>query len=116
MAAMLYYLWGEDESKQKQVAKFYHFMATYIVEGLLAQWGREYDLMHQTDKDPTAEQKTSIYELCPNQFTREQLRELIVKLNLKTGARNFICKWKRAKLIHEVKGSKTELFEKNYKS
>lgn len=116
MAAMLYYLWGEDESKQKQVAKFYHFMATYIVEGLLAQWGREYDLMHQTDKDPTAEQKTSIYELCPNQFTREQLRELIVKLNLKTDARNFICKWKRAKLIHEVKESKTELFEKNYKS
>ena len=116
MAALLYYLWGEDESKQKHVAKFYHFMATYIVEGLLAQWGREYDQMHQADKDSLAGQKATIYDSLPYQFTRDQLRELIVKLSLKTDARNFICKWKRAKLIHEVKESNTELFEKNYKS
>lgn len=116
MAAMLYYLWGEDESKQMQVAKFYQFMATYTVEGLLAQWGRDYDQMHEADKDELTEKKASIYDLCPDQFTRDQLRELIVKLKLKTDARNFICKWKRAKLIREVKDSKTELFEKNYKS
>ena len=116
MAAMLYYLWGEDESKQKQVAKFYQFMATYTLEGLLAQWGLEYEKMHEADKDELAEQKASIYDLCPNQFTRDQLRELLIKLKHKTDARNFICKWKRAKLIHEVKDSKTELFEKNYKA
>lgn len=114
MATMLYYLWGEDESKQRQVTKFFHFMATYIVEGLLTCWGREYDEMHQSDKDDLANQKVSIYDLCPQRFTRDQLRELIVKLKLKTEARNFICKWRRAKLIHEVKDSETELFEKNY--
>lgn len=114
MSAMLYYLWGEDETKQKQVIRFYHFMATYIFEGLLSYWGREYDEMHQNDKDDLANQKVSIYDLCPQRFTRDQLRELIVKLKLKTDARNFICKWKKAKLIHEVKDSETELFEKNY--
>ena len=91
-------------------------MATYIVDGLLEQWGREYDQMHQADKDSLAGQKTTIYDSLPNQFTRDQLRESIVKLSLKTDARNFICKWKRAKLIREVKESNTELFEKNYKS
>ena len=112
MATMLYYLWGEDESKQKAVIHFYHFMATYIVEALLKQWGREFDEMHQKDKDDL--QKQSIYDLCPQRFTRDQLRELIVKLKLKTDARHFISRWKKAKLIHEVKDSETELFEKNY--
>lgn len=112
MATMLYYLWGEDESKQKAVIHFYRFMATYIVEALLEQWGREFDEMHQNDKDDL--QKQSIYDLCPQRFTRDQLRELIVKLKLKTDARHFISRWKKAKLIHEVKDSETELFEKNY--
>lgn len=112
MATMLYYLWGEDESQQKSVTRFYNFMATYIVDGLLDQWGREFDEMHQNDKDDL--QKQSIYDLCPQRFTRDQLRELIVKLKLKTDARHFISRWKKAKLIHEVKDSETELFEKNY--
>lgn len=109
---MLYYLWGEDESQQKSVTRFYNFMATYIVDGLLNQWGREFDEMRQNDKDDL--QKQSIYDLCPQRFTRDKLRELIVKLKLKSDARHFISRWKKAKLIHEVKDSETELFEKNY--
>lgn len=116
MAALIYYLWGEDETKQEHVAEFYNFMATYIVEGLLAQWGQDYDQIHQADKDATTEQKTSIYALCPDRFTRDQLREILLKQNLKTDVRIFICKWKRARLIHQVKECTGEVFEKNYSS
>lgn len=113
LATMLYYLWGEDETKQKYVIRFYHFMATYILEGLLNQWGREFDEMHQNDPDDTPKKK-SIYELCPQRFTRDQLRELIVNQKLKTDVRHFISRWKKARLIHEVKNAGTELYEKNY--
>lgn len=114
LATMLYYLWGEDKTKQKSVSRFYQFMATYILEGLLGQWGREFDEMHQGDTDELMPSKQSIYDLCPKRFTRDQLRELIVKLNLKTDARHFISRWKIAHLIHQVKENETELFEKNY--
>lgn len=112
MATMLYYLWNENEGKQKHVIQFYHAMATYIVEGLLQQWGRTYDDMHQNEADD--QQKQSLFDLCPDRFSRDQLRELVVKLRLKTEARHFISRWKKARLIHEVKDSPTELFEKNY--
>lgn len=113
LATLLYYLWDEDESRQKSVLNFYKAMASYTVDGLLDQWGMQFDEMHQNDVEGQ-EKKTSIYDVCPQRFTRDQLRELILKLKLKTTARHFISRWKKAKLIHDVKDSPTELFEKNY--
>ena len=85
---------------QRHVAKFYRFMATYILDGLLARWGRQYEQMHKTDETDDGG-KMPLYDQLPTQFSRDQLRELIVKLDLSTPARIFISKWKRAKLIYE---------------
>ena len=56
--------------------------------------------------------KVSLYDQLPASFSRDQLRELIVKLDLSTPARVFISKWKRAKLIYESKENK-DIYVKN---
>ena len=96
---------------QKRVARFYRFMATYILDGLLARWGRQYEQMHKTDETDDGA-KAPLYDQLPQQFSRDQLRELIVKLDLSTPARIFISKWKRAKLIYESETK--DIFVKNY--
>ena len=111
MSCLLYYLWKEDKGAQRKVAKFYRFMATYILDGLLARWGRQYEQMHKTDETDDGT-KAPLYDQLPQQFSRDQLRELIVKLDLSTPARIFISKWKRAKLIYESETH--DVFVKNY--
>ena len=111
MSCLLYYLWKEDKGAQRKVAKFYRFMATYILDGLLARWGRQYEQMHKTDETDDGA-KAPLYDQLPQQFSRDQLRELIVKLDLSTPARIFISKWKRAKLIYESETK--DIFVKNY--
>ena len=131
MSCLLYYLWEglgtRDEGlgkkspstlnsqpstiSQRKVAKFYRFMATYILDGLLARWGRQYEQMHKTDETDEGS-KTTLYDQLPTQFSRDQLRELIVKLDLSTPARIFISKWKRAKLIYESETK--DIYVKNY--
>lgn len=112
MSCLLYYLWGEGQNAQRHVARFYRFMATYILDGLLSRWGRQYEQMHKTDETDEGP-KTSLYDQLPTRFSRDQLRELIVKLDLSTPARIFISKWKRAKLIYESPETK-DLYVKNY--
>ncbi len=97
---------------QRKVAKFYRFMATYILDGLLQRWGRQYEQMHKTDETDEMS-KTPLYDQLPQQFSRDQLRELIVKLDLSTPARVFISKWKRAKLIYDSPDNK-DVYVKNY--
>lgn len=111
MTCLLYYLWGEKE--EKRCARFYRFMASYILEGLLSRWGRRYEQMHKNEESDNDVVKVSLYDQLPDQFTRDQLRELIVKLDLTTPARVFISKWKRTKLIYQMDGAK-DVYNKNY--
>jgi len=92
--------------------KFYRFMANYILDGLLNQWGREYEALHKND-DTDDGPRVPIYDQLPKRFSRDQLRELVVKLDLSCPVRTFIFKWRKAKLIHDVAGEK-DVFEKNY--
>ena len=68
--------------------------------------------MHKTDENDEGV-KVSLYDQLPDTFSRDQLRELIVKLDLSTPARVFISKWKHAKLIYESKENK-DIYVKNY--
>lgn len=112
MATLLYYLWNQDEKYQPKVTRFYRFMAQYILDGLLAKWGRRYEQMHKNE-DHEDSARVPLYDQLPKRFTRDQLREMVVKLDLSCPVRTFIFKWRKAKLIHDVKGEK-DVFEKNY--
>ena len=97
---------------QTKCIKFYRFMAAYILNGLLAQWGRQYDEMHKHDDDVAKGAVTPLYDQVPQQFTRDQLQELCAKSGL-SPARIFLHKWKKAKLIHQP-DKHQELYIKNY--
>ena len=112
MACMCYHLWDEDPEQRAHVVKFYRFMANYILDGLMAKWGKQYEQMHKGDSDDEGNRVT-LYDQLPKQFSRDQLRELIVKLDLSSPDRIFIAKWKKAKMIYQP-DPQVEVFFKNY--
>lgn len=112
MACMCYHLWDEDPNQRTHVVKFYRFMANYILEGLMSKWGRQYEQMHKGDGDDDGNRVT-LYDQLPQQFSHDQLRELIVKLDLTSPDRIFIAKWKKAKMIYQP-DPQTEVFIKNH--
>lgn len=112
LACMMFYLWGETEDCHGKVIKFYRYMATYILDGLLTQWGREYESLHKNDETEEGP-RVPLYDQLPERFSRDQLRELVVKLDLSCPVRTFIFKWRKAKLIHDVEGEK-DVYQKNY--
>jgi hypothetical protein len=112
MACMCYHLWGEDARHQQHCIRFYRFMAQFILDGLLSKWGKQYELMHKGEGEEEG-QKVTLYDQLPKQFSRDQLRELIIKLDLSTPERIFINKWKRTKMVYQPDAS-AEVYVKNY--
>lgn len=112
MACMCYHLWGEDARHQQHCIRFYRFMAQFILDGLLSKWGKQYELMHKGEGEEDG-QKVTLYDQLPKQFSRDQLRELIIKLDLSTPERIFINKWKRTKMVFQPDAS-AEVYIKNY--
>ncbi len=100
MSVLLYHLWGEQKSARSKVIRFYRFMARYILDGLMAQWGSRYDDMHRIDAEAAVNQRVTLYDQTPDEFTYDQLKELCMKLGLAPG-RSFLAKWKKAKLIQQ---------------
>lgn len=110
MATMMYYLWNEEKEAQKHVRRFYYAYAQFILDGLMAQWGKKYEQLMPKSEEAEAE-RPSLYDQLPKRFTRDQLRELIVKLELSAPARVFIHKWLKKKYIFKVEGE-NEVYEK----
>jgi len=113
MACMCYHLWGEDPKYRTRVTRFYRFMADYILEGLMAKWGKQYEQL-QKGSESEEGNRVPLFDQLPESFSRDQLRELIVKLDLSTPERVFIHKWKRSKLIYQPEAD-VEIYIKNVK-
>lgn len=112
LSTMLYFLWGETPESQKSVRRCYHAYANYILDSLMAKWGRKYE-QSLPQPDDTEQKPLPLFDQLPKRFTRDQLRELIVKLELRSPARTFISKWLSKRFIYCVNESE-ELFEKLY--
>ena len=112
LTTMLYHLWGENPESRGKCIRFYRIMAQYILDGLLSQWGKQYDEMHKHDDDVDNGKTIPLYDQIPHQFSRDQLQELTSKLGL-SPARIFLSKWRKAKLIHQPDPN-TEVYVKNY--
>ena len=66
-------------------------MANYILDGLMARWGKQYEQLHKGEGDPDSTRVT-LYDQLPKEFIRTELRELIAKLDLTSPDRIFIAK------------------------
>ena len=76
----------------------------------MTQWGQEYEAAMPKDKENAAK-KPTLYDLMPKRWTRDQLREMVVKQELGTPVRTFIFKWLKKKWIYEVE---KDVYEKLY--
>ena len=110
LATMLYHLWDEKEGKRKEVRRCYYYFAQFILDGLMAQWGQVYEAAMPKERECTTARLT-LYDSMPKRFSKEQLREAIVKGGLSTPARVFVHKWIGRKWIFEVEN---EVYEKLY--
>lgn len=110
IATMLYHLWGEDASKQKQVRRCYYAFSQMILDAAMEQWGQDYEAAMPKDKDTSAK-KATLFDSMPKRWTRDQLRAMVIKEELGTPARIFIHKWMKKKWIYEVE---KDVYEKMY--
>lgn len=112
LATILYHLWGEDPKRQKNVRKCYYYFAQYILDGIMEQWGQQYEAAIPKDKETTIARPT-LYDSLPKRFTRTQLCEKIKELGISSAARKFIYIWLQKKWIFEVEGE-PDTYEKIY--
>ncbi|MBQ7527400.1 MAG: hypothetical protein IJT11_06725 [Bacteroidaceae bacterium] len=112
IATMVYHLFDEDPARQKNVRRIYWYFAQYILNGLMAQWGQQFETALPKDKEAQAT-KPTLFDVMPKRFTRTQLREKIAELELGTPARQFLFQWLKRKWIYEVEGQ-PDTYEKIY--
>ncbi|MBR5394921.1 MAG: hypothetical protein IK144_07550 [Bacteroidaceae bacterium] len=110
IATILYHLWGEKESRHREVRRCYWYFAQYILDGQMAQWGQQYEAAMPRERECVKE-KPTLFDVIPKRFTRDMLRETIVKEELSAPARVFIHKWLSKKWICEVEEN---VYEKLY--
>ncbi len=101
VAALCYYLYqleGMADAKAKKYCKqIYLFMAEYIIQALIKRWGKTFE---DLNAKRYSEQKTShdpgIFALLNDDFTRDQLKQLVQQQGRTTPARMFIYMWQQS--------------------
>lgn len=112
-AALCYYLYGLDENvdwradgaeasdRAKRLCKLiYNYMAEFIFHNLVVRWGRYYDdLNAKRAATHSTEPVPGLFSLCPETFSRDQLKLLIEQQGCSTAYRQFIYNWTQAGYI-----------------
>ena len=108
VASLCYYLYMLDEQLtedtiRRRVSQIYHYMAEYILAGMLTRWGVQFENLNaKRELENKQEDKPMLFDQLTEVFTREQLKLQIEKQGLTTPYRVFLCKWKRLRVIEDV--------------
>lgn len=100
-AALCHYLYrldGTDESRARNLTKrIYLFMAEYILHSLSSRWGSSFEELNRKRSEQfSAASVPGLYELCPDEFTRDQLKALAQQQGRSTPVRQFIYNWQKS--------------------
>ena len=101
----LYELEGKLSTQviQKRVKHIYLFMADYILDGMLARWGKRFEELNvKRDRENKPGPKTVLFDLLTETFNRDQLRAMIEQQGMTTPVKVFVCQWKKMRVIEEV--------------
>ena len=119
VASLCYYLYMLDEQLtedtiRRRVSQIYHYMAEYILAGMLARWGVQFENLNaKRELENKQEDKPVLFDQLTEVFTREQLKLQIEKQGLTTPYRVFLCKWKRLRVIEDTdKNTFKKIFRK----
>ena len=108
VASLCYYLYMLDEQLtedaiRRRVSQIYHYMAEYILAGMLARWGVQFENLNaKRELENKPEDKPVLFDQLTEVFTREQLKLQIEKQGLTTPYRVFLCQWKRLRVIEDI--------------
>ena len=108
VASLCYYLYMLDEQLtedtiRRRVSQIYHYMAEYILAGMLARWGVQFENLNaKRELENKQEDKPVLFDQLTEVFTREQLKLQIEKQGLTTPYRVFLCQWKRLRVIEDI--------------
>ena len=108
VASLCYYLYMLDEQLtedtiRRRVSQIYHYMAEYILAGMLARWGVQFENLNaKRELENKQEDKPMLFDQLTEVFTREQLKLQIEKQGLTTPYRVFLYQWKRLRVIEGI--------------
>ncbi|MBO4802466.1 MAG: hypothetical protein J5545_11495 [Bacteroidaceae bacterium] len=93
----------------------YRYMAGYILDGLLTEWGGQFEAIVARQAKQHLGLQEPLFTICPETFTREWFNNLVAERGLAKGARQFLYTWKKSGWITESQEDGDTLYTKTEK-
>ena len=104
---VVFYLLGEKataEVKKKVIANAL-YVSNYALESLITKYGKETEEVLQGKKE-RPKKIVILYDVLPEEFDREMLRQKMSDLQLKTKCHDVVWRWKKAGLVEVREGGR----------
>ena len=104
---VVFYLLGgraTAEVKKKVIANAL-YVSNYALESLIAKYGKETEEVLQGKKE-RPKKIVILYDVLPEEFDREMLRQKMSDLQLKTKCHDVVWRWKKAGLVEVREGGR----------
>ena len=120
LTAVMAYLFELDGAKRPDnwravCRRTYLYLAGFILDAMLKEWGGRYETIIAKQKRNHEGLKPSLYGVCPDEFSREWLENLVQSRGDTTPARVTISKWKKNGWITEHNEDGTKIYRKTDK-
>lgn len=106
IATLCYYLYqlgGAGSTRSRRFCKqIYNYCAQFDLDTKMSKWGSRFIELTQARIHGVSQTRVPVFDQLPHIFTRDQLDELIKRLELTTESRFFLSKWKGRGWVRET--------------